>query len=117
MRALQVIAVDVFLSGLMLLCPAKAPGQASFQGLGDLVGGTVESYARGISADGSVVVGTSSSARASKSTTFARPPRGSGERASPGGSPPTGGGHGAIRDLDLRESQATICSRHEEGSR
>jgi uncharacterized membrane protein len=30
---------------------------ASFQGLGDLVGGRFESNARGISADGSVVVG------------------------------------------------------------
>ncbi|MCL5281834.1 MAG: hypothetical protein M1376_18205 [Planctomycetes bacterium] len=41
-------------------------GPATFQGLGDLPGGYFDSYAAGISADGSVVVGSSSSAAGSE---------------------------------------------------
>ena len=38
-----------------------ARGQATFQGVGDLPGGVIESEARGVSADGSTVVGLSKS--------------------------------------------------------
>jgi len=42
---------------VLMLCPPA--GAASFQGLGDLPGGSVNSSAYGVSADGSVVVGQS----------------------------------------------------------
>ena len=41
-------------------------GQASFTGLGDLPGGVFKSSARGVSSDGSVVVGSGSSASGSE---------------------------------------------------
>ena len=43
----------------------SAFGQATFEGLGDLPGGAVSSFAYGVSADGAVVVGFSVSASAS----------------------------------------------------
>ncbi|MBX9792466.1 MAG: PEP-CTERM sorting domain-containing protein [Pirellulales bacterium] len=53
------------LIALALATPARA-GAFSFQGLGDLPGGGFGSYAYGVSADGSVVVGFGSSASASE---------------------------------------------------
>ncbi len=53
--------LTVWAVGAVALCasPSRSEAQATFQGLGDLPGGTVESMARGVSADGSVVVGFS----------------------------------------------------------
>ncbi|MCH7603849.1 MAG: HAF repeat/PEP-CTERM domain-containing protein, partial [Planctomycetes bacterium] len=53
------IAAGLWLGGY---CLTTAYGQASFQGLGDLPGGSFESLAFAVSADGSVVVGDSISA-------------------------------------------------------
>jgi probable HAF family extracellular repeat protein len=53
------ISVGIGLGAIGVAFPAQA---ASFQGLGDLSGGSFYSYANGVSADGSVVVGRGSSA-------------------------------------------------------
>jgi probable HAF family extracellular repeat protein len=56
-RTLSALALGVAVCGL---CPAS--GAVRFYALGDLPGGLFESHATGVSADGSVVVGTSRSA-------------------------------------------------------
>src|SRR5215208_1276755 len=62
-RALRSSARTAVLLGL-----ASSPALAgSFQGLGDLPGGTFQSYANAVSDDGSTVVGFSSSASSSAS--------------------------------------------------
>jgi probable HAF family extracellular repeat protein len=53
------ISLGIGLGAIGVTFPAQA---ASFQGLGDLPGGSFYSGARGVSADGSVVVGTGNSA-------------------------------------------------------
>ncbi|NCR77596.1 MAG: PEP-CTERM sorting domain-containing protein [Microcystis aeruginosa K13-06] len=52
------ISLGIGLGAIGVAVPAQA---ASFQGLGDLPGGRFSSYASGVSADGSVVVGSSES--------------------------------------------------------
>ncbi len=52
------ISLGIGLGAIGVTFPAQA---ASFQGLGDLPGGRFSSYASGVSADGSVVVGSSES--------------------------------------------------------
>ncbi len=52
----------LLLTALALTAPAARGQTATFTPLGDLPGGTFASYARGVSADGAVVVGTGSSA-------------------------------------------------------
>src|SRR5256885_1705488 len=54
MKSSLILFLGILLSGLKLLA-------ASFQGLGDLPGGTFESYAFRVSDDGKVVIGTSKS--------------------------------------------------------
>ena len=58
MRKLAIIAVVVLLS---LGSGVTASAEATFQGIGDLLGGDFLSYARALSPDGLVVVGNSSS--------------------------------------------------------
>jgi probable HAF family extracellular repeat protein len=48
----------------VILASGECAAQASFQGLGDLPGGTFESRAYGVSADGNTVVGYSDSGSA-----------------------------------------------------
>jgi probable HAF family extracellular repeat protein len=58
-----------FLLGLVLMTQAPsahAEAVATFQGLGDLAGGSFSSFAIGVSADGSVVVGQGLSASGSE---------------------------------------------------
>ena len=52
-------ALAICVAWMAALCAVPAQGQATFQGLGDLPGGTFHSFANGISPDGTAVVGTS----------------------------------------------------------
>jgi probable HAF family extracellular repeat protein len=62
MRHIRVRSTISAMIGAFAACSLPAIAQPSFTGLGDLSGGTFSSIASGVSADGSVVVGSSSSA-------------------------------------------------------
>jgi cysteine-rich repeat protein/probable HAF family extracellular repeat protein len=66
MRALLILVVGLVVVGAFLLPSHPAYAEPMFMGLGDLGGTFPYSFARGVSADGSVIVGTSSSASGSE---------------------------------------------------
>jgi len=73
MERKKIFLAVVILVVVCFVIPIKAAIQPSFQGLGDLPGGSFYSQALGISAEGSVVVGWSNSASGPTRSAWRRP--------------------------------------------